>query len=181
MTSTKISKTRFFQYGGQTILTRSLAVIGVTRVTPIRNVLTTELTSMFQALAGEVKTRERSGWTRLRFVSRRTTKPTEWRALSEDSDQPGQPPSLIRVVAFLRTQSFITRTANSDQTGRMPWLIWVFAGRTSFCWFCHAAAHITLRETKTETWSLFWSVDKFGRQTSCYETFFFFFFGIIGL
>ena len=29
---TKISKTRFFQYGGQTILTRSLAVIGVIRL-----------------------------------------------------------------------------------------------------------------------------------------------------
>ena len=31
---------------------------------------------------------------------------------------------------------------DSDQTGWMPRLIWVFAGRTSFCWFCHAAAHI---------------------------------------
>ena len=26
---------------------------------------------------------------------------------------------------------------DSDQTGRMPRLIWVFAGRQSFCWFCH--------------------------------------------
>ena len=52
---------------------------------------------------------------------------------------------------------------DSDQTGRMPRLIWVFAGRTlillilscrwsesslgahSFCWFCHVAAHIALR------------------------------------
>ena len=24
----------------------------------------------------------------------------------------------------------------------MPRLIWVFAGRTSFCWFCHEVAHI---------------------------------------
>ena len=28
-----------------------------------------------------------------------------------------------------------------DQTGRMPRLIWVFTGRTSFCWFYHEAAH----------------------------------------
>ena len=31
------------------------------------------------------------------------------------------------------------RTAKADQTGRMPRLIWVFVGPTSFCWFCHAA------------------------------------------
>ena len=29
---------------------------------------------------------------------------------------------------------------DSDQTGRMPMLIWVLAGRT-VCWFCYAAAH----------------------------------------
>ena len=31
--------------------------------------------------------------------ARSTTKPTKWRAPSEDSDQPGHPPSLIRVFA----------------------------------------------------------------------------------
>ena len=30
---------------------------------------------------------------------------------------------------------------DSDQTGRMPRLIWVFAGHT-FCWFCHEVAHL---------------------------------------
>ena len=30
---------------------------------------------------------------------------------------------------------------DSDQTGEMPRLIWDFAWRTSFCWFCRAAAH----------------------------------------
>ena len=30
----------------------------------------------------------------------------------------------------------------SDQTGQMPRLIRVFAGCTSFCWFCHEAAHM---------------------------------------
>ena len=56
-------------------------------------------------------------------------------ASSEDSDQSGHPPSLIRVFAcaqwvakdplFLHADS-----EDSDQTGRMPSLIRVFAGRT---------------------------------------------------
>ena len=35
---------------------------------------------------------------------------------------------------------------DSYQTGRMPRLIWVFAERTSFCWFCHAAAQLSMRK-----------------------------------
>ena len=65
-----------------------------------------------------------------------TTKPTKWSAPSEDSDQPGHLPSLIR--AFLCTQ-WVAKdpillqadSEDSDQTGR-PRLTWVFAGRT-----CH--------------------------------------------
>ena len=35
------------------------------------------------------------------------------------------------------------RTAKTDQTGQLPRLIWVFAGRTChFVWFCHEAAHL---------------------------------------
>ena len=66
---------------------------------------------------------------------------------SEDSDQPGHPPGLIRVFAgrlwvakdphFLQADS-----EDSDQTGRMPRLIRVFAECMSFCWFCHAVAQI---------------------------------------
>ena len=33
---------------------------------------------------------------------------------------------------------------DSDQTGKMPRLTWVFAGRTSVCWFCHEAAQIMM-------------------------------------
>ena len=47
-------------------------------------------------------------------------------APNEDSDQPGYPSSLIRV-------SLATHWAHSevsDQTVRMPRLIWIFAGRT---------------------------------------------------
>ena len=31
---------------------------------------------------------------------------------------------------------------DSDQTGRMPKMIWVLAGHTSFCWICHEVAHM---------------------------------------
>ena len=32
---------------------------------------------------------------------------------------------------------------DSDQTGQMPRLIWVFTRHTSFCWFCHALAQLS--------------------------------------
>ena len=56
-------------------------------------------------------------------------------APSEDSDQLGHPPSLIRVFAcaqwVAKDPSFLhTDSEDSDWTGRMPRLIWVFAGRT---------------------------------------------------
>ena len=38
----------------------------------------------------------------------------------------------------------------SDQTGRMPRLIWVFAARNSFCWFCHVAAHFASQQNISE-------------------------------
>ena len=57
-------------------------------------------------------------------MSRLMTKPKKMAcAPSEDSDQPGHPPSLIRVFAVRMKKSW---------AGRMPRLIRVFAGRT-----CH--------------------------------------------
>ena len=55
-------------------------------------------------------------------------------APSEDSDQPGHPPSLIRVLAvrMKKLGSLATHWAHSkdsDQSERMHRLIWVFAGR----------------------------------------------------
>ena len=41
-----------------------------------------------------------------------------------------------------KSARFFMRTAKTDQTGQMPRLICVFLLRMSFCWFCHAAAHI---------------------------------------
>ena len=70
-------------------------------------------------------------------------------APSEDSDQPGHPPpSLIRVFAVRMKKAWVlsyqlnaqrrlwsdwadAHSEDSYQTGRMPRLIWVFAGRTA--------------------------------------------------
>ena len=54
-------------------------------------------------------------------------------APSEDSDQPGHPPSLIRVFAVRMKKPWVlsyslSASEGSDQTGRMPRSIWVFAG-----------------------------------------------------
>ena len=58
-------------------------------------------------------------------------------APSEDSDQPGLPPSLIILrCAFngqLRTQCCFMQTVMTDQARQMPRLIWVFAGHTGHC------------------------------------------------
>ena len=56
-------------------------------------------------------------------------------APSEDSDQPGHPPSLIRVFAVRMKKAWVLSyplgaSKDSYQTGRMPSLIWVSAGRT---------------------------------------------------
>ena len=52
-------------------------------------------------------------------------------APSENSDQPGHPPSLIRVFAVSMKKAWASlHSKDPDQTGRMPRLIWVFTGRT---------------------------------------------------
>ena len=66
-------------------------------------------------------------------------------APSEDSEQPGYPPSLIRAsLCDLRTAKDLTllhaNSEDSDQSGRIPRLIWVYAGRT-----CHFDGFIVLR------------------------------------
>ena len=62
---------------------------------------------------------------------------------SEDSDQPWHPPSLIRVFAVPMKKAWVlsyplsaqrrlwsAHSKDSDHTGRLPRLIWVFAGCT---------------------------------------------------
>ena len=61
---------------------------------------------------------------------------------SEDSDQPGHLPSLIRVFAVRMKKAWflsylLTHSEDFDQTGRMPRLIWVFAGHT-----CHSVGFV---------------------------------------
>ena len=79
-------------------------------------------------------------------------------APSEDSEQPGNPPSLIRVSAVRLKQNWVLSyppcAQDSDQAGRMPRPIWVFAGQKrhfvglswggSKCFFLESiyAAHI---------------------------------------
>ena len=81
-------------------------------------------------------------------MSRIMTKPTKWhmRPAKTQISLGIRPPSLIRVFAVrMKLGSLATHWAHSedpDQTGRMPRLIWVFAGALSFCWFCHEAAHL---------------------------------------
>ena len=76
------------------------------------------------------------------------TKPTNWRAPREGSDQLGHPPSLITLrrphEETLGPQLPIEHTAKTDQTGRIHTqadlsLRWA---HRSFCWFCHEKAQI---------------------------------------
>ena len=67
-------------------------------------------------------------------------------APSEDSDQPGHPPSLIRVFAVRMKKTWVLSYPLSAQ--RRLWSDWADAQAdlslrwAHFCWFCHEAAHI---------------------------------------
>ena len=71
-------------------------------------------------------------------------------ALSEDSDQPGLCPvwseSSLGTQWVPKDPGFLhADSEDSDQTGRMPRLIWVFAGRTChYVGFCHEAAQLCI-------------------------------------
>ena len=73
-------------------------------------------------------------------------------APSDDSDQPGHPPSLIRVFAVRMKKPWVlsyplSASEDTDQTGRVPRLIWVFAGRTVTLLVLSYAAHYSLFQT----------------------------------
>ena len=71
-------------------------------------------------------------------------------APSEDSDQPGHPSSLIRVVTVRSVGSLGPNTSSCGQW--RLWSDWADAqadlslpwAHRSFCWFCHAAAQLLL-------------------------------------
>ena len=58
-------------------------------------------------------------------LSRLMTKPTKWRAPSEDSDQPGHPSSLIRIFAVRRKNHWVLSYPLSAQ--RRVWSDWADA------------------------------------------------------
>ena len=62
-------------------------------------------------------------------------------APSEDSDQPGHPPSLIRVFAVRMKKAWLLSYPLSAQR-RCPGWSESSLGAQSFCWFCHEAARI---------------------------------------
>ena len=71
-------------------------------------------------------------------------------APSEDSDQPGHPPSLIRVFAVRSMGSQGPKPSSCGQ--RRLWSNWVDAqtdlslrwAHMPFCWFCHEAARFSI-------------------------------------
>ena len=71
-------------------------------------------------------------------------------APSEDLDQPGHPPSLISLLC-LHEETLgplpIECTVKTDQTGQTVRLICVFAGCTSFCWFCCVVVNVRIDES----------------------------------
>ena len=80
-------------------------------------------------------------------MSRLMTKPTKWCAPSKDSDQPGHPPSLIKVFAVhlisTKDPSFLHADSEdwSDWADAQTDLSFHWAHRP-YCWFCCAAAHM---------------------------------------
>ena len=125
----------------------------------------------------------------------KTIWPASWQnqqnecALNEDSDQPGHPPSLIRVFAVRMKKPWVLSyllsaaslsawrnlgslathwvhsedsdqtghpTVKTDQTGRMPRLIWVFTGRTLILLvlsWCGSFSHVQ-RKILWSQWSV---------------------------
>ena len=82
------------------------------------------------------------------YMSSSMIKQTTWSVCPAKTDQPGHMP-MIRLRCLLgetlRSLSILTvHREDFDQTGWMPRLIWVFTERTSYCWFRHASAQITI-------------------------------------
>ena len=88
-------------------------------------------------------------------MSCRTTKPTKWcvhpgakTQISLGIHTVGSESSLSAWRSIGSLAPHKVHREGSDQTGRMPRLIWVRWVHRSFCWFCHAAAHISIRNKR---------------------------------
>ena len=83
-------------------------------------------------------------------MSQRMTKPTKWRVISKDFDQPGHLPNLIRVFAVCMKKAwslsyplntlwrFWSDWADAQADLSLHWAL------MPFCRFCHALAHFVL-------------------------------------
>ena len=84
----------------------------------------------------------------LAYMSHLMTKPTKWHVRPAKTRIslgicPVWSESLgVRMKKLGSLVAHWVQSEDSDQTGQMPRLIWVFVGRTSFCWFCHVVAYI---------------------------------------
>ena len=100
-------------------------------------------------------------------------------APSEDADQPGHPPSLIRVFALHPLGSWGPKVCSCGQ--RRLWSDWANTqadlslcwAHMPFRWFCHATAHLYLKKIKHESlcmsecvWTIFLRVENQDRSVS---------------
>ena len=103
-------------------------------------------------------------------------------APSKDSDQPGHPPSLIRVFTVSMKKAWVLSYPLSAQRK----LIWVGGctgwsepslGAQSLCWFCHVAAHmffsillqagVDINAKDNDGWSPLHAAAHWGQEESC--------------
>ena len=81
----------------------------------------------------------------------------------EDSDQPGHPPSLIRVFAVRIKKAWVLSYQLSAQWSL--WLDWADTqadpslrwAHISFCWFCHKVAQIVFKGSRAGGFLLVWT------------------------
>ena len=76
-------------------------------------------------------------------MSRSMTKPTKWLVCPAKTQISLGICPVWPVFAVCLKKGWVPYPGWSVFAGQMPRLIWVFAGRTSFCWFCHAPAQMS--------------------------------------
>ena len=88
-----------------------------------------------------------------RKMSHLMTKPTKWHVHPAKTQislgiYPIWSESLLSAWCKLGSlASHWAHSKDSDQTGRVPRLIWVFAGHTPYCWFCRDAVQMRWQES----------------------------------
>ena len=101
-----------------------------------------------------------------RYRSRFMTNPTKWLAPREDSDQPGHPPSLIRVFAIRMKKAWtlshpLCAERRLIRLSGCPGWSESSLDAQPHCWFCHEAAHSVC----VFVFNMFWSFGSIGLNT----------------